>query len=80
LNTEKIVMGVVGWHVNIMPACNMMGILLVSVCLVTWAFRWQPWIVENVVVVMVWGVWEMNVGKILAGLSLIPTEGISDFP
>jgi len=81
MNTEKIVKGVVGWHVNIMSACNMMGTLLVRVWHVTWAFRWQPLTAENVVVVMLWVcVWEMNVGKVLSDLSVIPAEGVSDFP
>jgi len=31
MNTEKIVKGVVLWHVNIMLVCNMMGTLLVRV-------------------------------------------------
>ena len=80
MNTEKIVKEVVGWRVNIMSACNVMGTLLVRVYLVKWAFGWQPSIAKNVLV-MLWGcVWEMNVGKVLSGLSVIPTEGISDFP
>jgi len=80
MSTEKIVKGVVGWHVNIMSACNVMGALLVRVYLVTWAFRWQPLIAENVVVVMLWGcVWKMNMGKIMSGLSVIPAGGIKWF-
>ena len=30
---------------------------------------------------MLWGcVWDINVGKILSGVSIIPTEGINGFP